>query len=102
MYVADVADLASQCDVLVPMCALTKQTEHLINQDVISQLKPDAGLINMSRGKVVDTDALTEALKTKSIKYAILDTTYPEPLPSGHPLWNLDNCFVFPHYATNT
>jgi lactate dehydrogenase-like 2-hydroxyacid dehydrogenase len=71
MYVADVADLASQCDVLVPMCALTKQTEHLINQDVISQLKPDAGLINMSRGKVVDTDALiprTSSFWTSSVE----------------------------------
>jgi len=101
-YVADVKELASLCDVLVPMCALNKQTEHLISKEVIAQLKPHAGLINMSRGKVVDTDALTEALETKAIKYAILDTTYPEPLPIEHPLWNLDNCFIFPHYATNT
>jgi len=101
-YVANVADLASQCDVLVPMCPLTRQTDNLISKDVIAQLRPHAGLINMSRGKIVDTDALTEALETKAIKYAILDTTYPEPLPSDHALWSLENCFIFPHYATNT
>ncbi|KAL7543976.1 hypothetical protein ACHAXR_013456 [Thalassiosira sp. AJA248-18] len=101
-YIPDVSDLASQCDVLVPMCALNKQTKHLISKDVLAQLQPHAGFINMSRGAVVDTDALTEALEKKAIKYAILDTTYPEPLPSDHALWNLDNCFIFPHYATNT
>lgn len=101
-YVADVMDLAAQCDVLVPMCALTKQTVHLISKEVIAQLQPHAGIINMSRGQVVDTDAMTEALEKKAIKYAILDTTYPEPLPSDHRLWNIDNCFIFPHYATNT
>ncbi|KAL3767791.1 LOW QUALITY PROTEIN: hypothetical protein ACHAWO_005201 [Cyclotella atomus] len=94
--------LAAQCDVLVPMCALTKQTEHLINEEVIGKLKPESGLINMIRGKVVDTAALQKALENKAIKYAILDTTFPEPLPQDHPLWTLDNCFIFPHYATNT
>ena len=101
-YIDDVSELAAQCDVLVPMCPLTKQTDNLISKDVIAKLRPHAGLINMSRGKIVDTDALTEALEKKAIKYAILDTTYPEPLPTQHPLWDLDNCFIFPHYATNT
>jgi len=101
-YIADVSELAAQCDVLVPMCPLNKSTDNLISRDVIAQLRPHAGLINMSRGKIVDTDALTEALEKKAIKYAILDTTYPEPLPSEHPLWDMENCFIFPHYATNT
>jgi len=101
-YIGDLSELARQCDVLVPMCALTKSTEHLISRDVLAQLQPHAGFINMSRGKVVDTDALTEALEKKAIKYAILDTTYPEPLPAEHPLWSQENCFIFPHYATNT
>ena len=85
-YVANVADLAAQCDVLVPMCPLSKSTDNLISKEVIARLQPHAGLINMSRGKIVDTDALTEALQKNAIKYAILDTTYPEPLPAEHPL----------------
>lgn len=101
-YVADLVELASQCDVLLPLCPLTRHTENLIGKDVISKLQPHAGIINMSRGKVVDTDALTEALDNKTIKYAILDTTFPEPLPEDHRLWKVENCFIFPHYATNT
>mmetsp|Transcript_21337 Transcript_21337/g.43840 ORF Transcript_21337/g.43840 Transcript_21337/m.43840 type:complete len:905 (+) Transcript_21337:130-2844(+) len=101
-YVAEITELAGQCDVLLPLCPLTKHTEHLVGKSVIANLKPHAGLINMSRGKVVDTDALTEALEKKSIKYALLDTTFPEPLPADHRLWGLENCFIFPHYATNT
>ncbi|KAK1739142.1 formate dehydrogenase [Skeletonema marinoi] len=101
-YVAELTDLASQCDVLLPLCSLNKSTEHLIDKEILGCLKPEAGIINVSRGKVVDTDALTEALENKSIRYAILDCTYPEPLPADHPLWKKDNCFIFPHYATNT
>jgi len=56
----------------------------------------------MARGGVVDHEALTEVLETNSIKYALLDTTFPEPLPADHRMWKLKNCFIFPHYATNT
>ncbi|KAL3793399.1 hypothetical protein HJC23_001847 [Cyclotella cryptica] len=101
-YIDNLKDLASQCDVLVPLCSLTSKTENMIGRDVLSFLQPHAGIINMSRGKVVDTDALVEALESRRIKYAILDTTYPEPLPEDHPLWSLENCYVLPHYATNT
>jgi glyoxylate/hydroxypyruvate reductase len=101
-YIHTLPQLASQCDVLLPLCPLTKHTDHLIGKDVIANLKPHAGIINVSRGKVVDTDALTEALENKLIKYAILNTTFPEPLPADHRLWKVKNCFIFPHYATNT
>jgi ribulose-5-phosphate 4-epimerase/fuculose-1-phosphate aldolase len=84
------------------MCPLTKQTEHIVSKEIISKLKPSAGLLNVARGKVVDTDALVQALETKAIKYAILDTTFPEPLPKDHKLWKMENCHIFPHYATNT
>eukprot|EP00980_Cylindrotheca_fusiformis_P018960 scaffold6350_cov117-Cylindrotheca_fusiformis.AAC.5 len=101
-YISGLKKLAACCDVLLPLCPLTKHTEHLINKEVLDELRPDAGFINMSRGKVVDTEALTEILRNKKIKYAILDTTFPEPLPSDHELWNMERCFILPHYATNT
>ena len=101
-YIGDLAAMARECDILVPMCPLNKATQHLIDEKILACLRPDAGLINMSRGKVVDTDALTAALEKKQFKYAILDTTFPEPLPEDHKLWKMDNCFIFPHYATNT
>lgn len=101
-YYSDLEKMASECDILVPMCPLNKHTEHVVSKEVISKLKPTAGLLNVARGKVVDTDALTEALENKAIKYAILDTTFPEPLPKEHKLWKMENCHIFPHYATNT
>jgi len=101
-YIGTVKELAACCDVLIPLCPLTKQTEHLIDQEVLDQFQPHAGLINMSRGKVVDTNALTESLRAKKIQYAILDTTFPEPLPKEHDLWSMEGCFILPHYATNT
>jgi lactate dehydrogenase-like 2-hydroxyacid dehydrogenase/ribulose-5-phosphate 4-epimerase/fuculose-1-phosphate aldolase/SAM-dependent methyltransferase len=101
-YVPSLKELAACCDVLLPLCPLTKHTEHIINKEVLDQLQPHAGFINMSRGKIVDTDALTETLRNKKIKYAILDTTFPEPLPADHPLWTTEKCFILPHYATNT
>lgn len=101
-FYSDLEKMASECDILVPMCPLTKQTEHIVSKEIISKLKPSAGLLNVARGKVVDTDALVQALETKAIKYAILDTTFPEPLPKDHKLWKMENCHIFPHYATNT
>ena len=101
-YYKDLEHMAADCDILMPMCPLNKATEHIVNRSVLSKLKPSAGLLNIARGKVVDTDALVEILENKAIKYAILDTTFPEPLPEDHVLWKMDNCFILPHYATNT
>jgi len=101
-YVGDLEEMAAMCDVLVPLCPLNKHTQGIVSRDVIRKLKPHAGFINVARGAVVDHEALTEALETDAIKYALLDTTFPEPLPSEHRLWDLKNCFIFPHYATNT
>lgn len=101
-YYADLKAMTRECDIMVPMCPLTDQTHNLINADILSQLPPHAGLLNLSRGGVVDTEALPQALEAKQFRYAILDTTAPEPLPEGHRLWSLPNCFILPHFATNT
>jgi phosphoglycerate dehydrogenase-like enzyme len=58
-----------------------------------------AWLVNVARGGLVDTDALVEALRTRSIGGAALDVTDPEPLPADHPLWDLPNCLITPHTA---
>ena len=58
-----------------------------------------AWLVNVARGRHVDTDALVDALSARSIAGAALDVTDPEPLPDGHALWDLDNCIVTPHTA---
>ena len=63
-------------------------------------MREDAWLINVARGSLVDTDALVEALRSGSIAGAALDVTDPEPLPDGHPLWELPNVLITPHVAT--
>ena len=57
-------------------------------------------LVNTSRGPVVDTDALADALRDGTIWAAALDVTDPEPLPRDHPLVTMDNCLVVPHIAS--
>jgi phosphoglycerate dehydrogenase-like enzyme len=79
--------------------ALTPQTQGLIGQAELAAMAPDAWLVNVARGGVVDTEALTAALQKGQIGGAALDVTEPEPLPDGHPLWDLDNCLITPHTA---
>ena len=62
-------------------------------------MRRDAWLVNVARGPHVDTGALVEALRGQVIGGAALDVTDPEPLPDGHPLWDLDNCIITPHTA---
>jgi phosphoglycerate dehydrogenase-like enzyme len=79
--------------------ALTSQTRGLIGRAELAAMEPDAWLVNVARGGVVDTEALTAALHEGQIGGAALDVTDPEPLPPGHPLWDLPNCLITPHTA---
>jgi len=65
-------------------------------------MKPTAMLINMARGPVVDTAALTQAMMDKQIEHAALDVTDPEPLPRDHPLLTMDNVTILPHLGSAT
>ncbi|WP_135302143.1 D-2-hydroxyacid dehydrogenase [Haloarcula amylovorans] len=91
-----------ETDYLVLACPLTEKTEGLVDESAFDLLDPDSVLVNIARGEVVVTDALVSALKTNNLRGAALDVTDPEPLPDGHPLWNLDNCLVTPHNAGHT
>jgi phosphoglycerate dehydrogenase-like enzyme len=84
---------------VVVAVALTPQTRGLIGRVELAAMAPDAWLVNVARGGVVDTEALTAALQNGQIGGAALDVTDPEPLPAGHPLWDLDNCLITPHTA---
>jgi phosphoglycerate dehydrogenase-like enzyme len=79
--------------------ALTPQTRGLIGRAELAAMERDAWLVNVARGGIVDTEALTAALQKGEIGGAALDVTDPEPLPAGHPLWDLDNCLITPHTA---
>ncbi len=77
----------------------TRETRRLISAERLALMRPHAWLINVARGSLVDTDALVEALVTGRIGGAALDVTDPEPLPDGHPLWDLENAIVTSHTA---
>lgn len=79
--------------------ALTPSTEHIIGAAELAAMRPDAWLVNVARGRHVDTDALVTALAEDTIGGAALDVTDPEPLPDGHPLWDAERCIITPHTA---
>jgi len=75
---------------------LNEESNNFINARRLALMKDGAILINVARGKVVDTDALVAELSTGRIS-AALDVTDPEPLPPGHPLWKAKNVLITPH-----
>jgi glyoxylate reductase len=79
---------------------LTAKTRHMINVKTLKKMKPNAVLVNTSRGPVVDSRALYDALKAHRIFAAALDVTEPEPLPQDDPLLELPNCIVIPHLGS--
>ncbi len=84
---------------VVLAAALTPVTHHLISRSELEAMEPDAWLVNVARGQLVDTAALVEALRERRIGGAALDVTDPEPLPAGHALWQLPDCLITPHTA---
>ncbi|WP_137285289.1 D-2-hydroxyacid dehydrogenase [Halorussus salinisoli] len=95
-------DALARTDYLVLACPLTETTRGLIGEAELKTTPPDAVLVNVARGPVVDTDALLWALRGHHLRGAALDVTDPEPLPEDHPLWNLENCLVTPHCSGHT
>ena len=95
-------ELLAQSDFVMLCCPLTGETTGLVNAAALSKMKPTAILINVARGPVVDTAALTAALEKKQIYAAALDVTDPEPLPRDHPLLALDNVIIAPHLGSAT
>lgn len=89
----------SVSDVVVLAASLTPATRGLLGWTELAVMKPDAIVINVARGALINTDALTAALTEGRLAAAGLDVTDPEPLPEGHRLWALENCLITPHTA---
>ncbi|MDR7159577.1 D-2-hydroxyacid dehydrogenase [Arthrobacter sp. BE255] len=98
----DLAGTVRNYDYLVLAAPLTTDTTGLVGAEVLAAMKPSARLINVGRGELVDTLALTGALASGSIAGAALDVAHPEPLPEGHPLWRMDNVIITPHMSGDT
>jgi phosphoglycerate dehydrogenase-like enzyme len=92
-------DILAESDYVVLAVPLTAETRRLVGRRELALMGPDAWLINVGRGPLVDTEALVAALADGGIGGACLDVTEPEPLPDGHPLWDFDTVLVTPHVA---
>ena len=90
-------------DILSVHVVLSQRTRGLVGARELALMKPTAYLVNISRGPIVDEDALIDVLQRRAIAGAALDTFDVEPLPEGHPLLQLDNTLICPHlgYVTD-
>lgn len=96
---AELAAHVDWCDHLVLAAPLTSSTRGVVDAEVLSAMRPDAHLVNIGRGPLVDEAALISALRDNRIGGATLDVFDTEPLPPGHPLWDAPNVTITPHMA---
>ncbi len=94
--------LMAESDYVVVLVPYTEQTDNMIGAEQIAHMKPGALLVGMSRGGIIDQDAMIAALKAGKIAGAALDVFKPEPLPADHELWSLPNVLIAPHIAGGT
>ena len=93
--------LVEEADIITIHAALTPATHHLISRDLIAKMKPNAMIVNVARGELIDEEALYEALQQKRIAGAALDVFEHEP-PTGSKLLTLDNAVLTPHLGAST
>lgn len=84
--------LVKESDFVIVACPLTQETKFMFNDEIFNKMKETSIFVNISRGEVVDQEALIKALKEKKIFAAGLDVMTPEPLPPDHELLRLPNC----------
>lgn len=99
---ADLHTMLPLCDYVVAAAPLTPQTRHMIGAAEFRAMKPDAIVMNVGRGPVIDEAAIVEALRAKQIRGAVLDVFEVEPLPAESPLWAMENVLISFHTADHT
>jgi phosphoglycerate dehydrogenase-like enzyme len=99
---AQIDDVLPRADYVLLCTPVTPATTHIMNRARIKRMKPDAHLINVARGTLVDEPDLLEALRNRTIAGAALDVFEEEPLPEQSPFWELDNVLITPHTAAVT
>lgn len=99
--IEELSEQASGLDVLVLIVPLNDSTHGLVEADLLAQLPDGALVVNVARGAVVDTDALTREVASGRLRCA-LDVVDPEPLPQDHALWQLPGALIVPHVGGNS
>ena len=95
-------NLLKQSDYIILALPLNKESYHLINAKTLKLMKPNAVLINIARGEIINQEDLIVALENNWIRAASLDVAVPEPLPSDNKLWTLDNVYITPHNSLSS
>jgi glyoxylate reductase len=95
-------ELLKSADCIVVLIPLNAETRGMFGAAQFAAMRSSSYFVNASRGAIVDTNALYDALVSKKIAGAALDVTDPEPLPADHPLFSLPNAFITPHIGTAT
>jgi phosphoglycerate dehydrogenase-like enzyme len=100
VFLSDELSVAlADADVVFIAAPETPASRRLIDHDALAAMKDSAYLINVSRGAIVDLDALIETLEKGRLEAVGLDVTDPEPLPANHPIFGFDRVLITPHYA---
>ena len=94
--------LLKETDILISLLPLSKETENLLNAEKLQLLKKSASVINFSRAKIFDYEALEVLLEKKHLKHAVLDVFYEEPLNKESSLWKNENITILPHISAPT
>ena len=98
---ADLDRLLPRADIVLVTVPLTRETRQLIGKRELDLMKPEAGLINMGRARVLDYDTLAAKLTRGELSGAILDVFDPEPLPADSPLWSTPHLLISPHVSSD-
>jgi len=97
---ASLSQLLSESDVVTLHCPSTASTRGLINRESLATTKRGVVVINLARGDLVDSQALTDALQSGQVSNAALDVFAPEPIPADHPILKMDNVILASHIAS--
>jgi phosphoglycerate dehydrogenase-like enzyme len=92
-------EMLARCDVVTVCCPLTKETRGLFDDAAFDAMKPGAYIVNVTRGPIIDLDAITKAVQSGKLGGAGLDVHPVEPLPEDHVLWTMPNVVITPHTA---
>ncbi len=92
-------EVLRESDIVISTVPLSDETRHMLNAGRFACMKEGTVLVNISRGGIVDTEAMIEALQSGKLRGAVIDVFEEEPLPADSPLWELDNLILTPHYS---
>lgn len=92
-------DLLAKSDVVAVCTPLTPETRHLFNADTFAQMRPGSVIVNVTRGEIIELDALIDAVDSGHLRGAALDVVEGEPLPQDHRIFEIDNIVMTPHTA---